>query len=119
MIYFLYSSVHPEVRRSNYDQLLSVYQKSLQTTLATYGFEEQTPTLEKVHSEAERAEYYGFTSYFMILPIAIADEDAFKVNYLRSDSKWMDAYNEDVFKSEFYKSAVQPDLKKWFNKGLF
>uniref|UniRef100_T1H8S9 CHK kinase-like domain-containing protein n=1 Tax=Rhodnius prolixus TaxID=13249 RepID=T1H8S9_RHOPR len=119
VIYFLYSSVHPEVRRSNYDQLLSVYQKSLQTTLATYGFEEQTPTLEKVHSEAERAEYYGFTSYFMILPIAIADEDAFKVNYLRSDSKWMDAYNEDVFKSEFYKSAVQPDLKKWFNKGLF
>ncbi|XP_073983326.1 uncharacterized protein isoform X2 [Rhodnius prolixus] len=120
VMHFLYTSVQPEVRRAYYEKLLSMYHKSLQTTLALYGFEDRTPTLKNIHSEAERIEYYGFITSLIVLPATSADvKDAFKLEYLNNDSKWTEAFNEDIFKSDLYKSAVQPELRKWFNKGLF
>ncbi|XP_073983324.1 uncharacterized protein isoform X4 [Rhodnius prolixus] len=120
VLYFLFVSVQPEVRRSNFDQLLSVYQKSLQTALANYGFEDRTPSLKNVQSEAERAEYYGLTCSLVLSPIGAAQQAGdFKIEYLNDENKWMDSLKEDVFNTDLYKSAVQPELRNWFNKGLF
>ncbi|KAK9512720.1 hypothetical protein O3M35_001085 [Rhynocoris fuscipes] len=120
VMHFISSSVQPDVRRRHFDKLLNIYVNSLKSTLAIYGMEDCSPTIDQINKELERIEYYGLVITLIMLPIVVAEgTDAFNMEELNIDGDPLEAFNPQNYKNERYKSAVQPELKAWFKKGLF
>ncbi|XP_073983322.1 uncharacterized protein isoform X2 [Rhodnius prolixus] len=120
IIYFLYVSVQPEVRRSHLNELISQYQKSLASTLSLYGIEGKAPTLDHILAEVKRLQYYAMAVNLIYLPITSTEvEKAFTLEGLNEGCCGMDAFNPKIFNTEMFKNSVQSELKRWYNEEIF
>ncbi|KAK9512729.1 hypothetical protein O3M35_001093 [Rhynocoris fuscipes] len=121
IMHFLHACVQPEIAHNMIDKILSVYHKSLKTTLAIYGMEDDSPTIEQIKAEAERIQYFGFIMNIILLPVT---SSTLPTKALDLENLFRDSENPKVFDPELHKTVkckevLEPVLKHWLKKGLF
>uniref|UniRef100_A0A0A9YN16 Ribosomal RNA small subunit methyltransferase G n=1 Tax=Lygus hesperus TaxID=30085 RepID=A0A0A9YN16_LYGHE len=72
IVYFLYTSAVPSVRRSRLEELFEAYQLSLEKNLNMFNYTGYKPTLDDVKSEWKRTQY-AHMCYNMFQPLMTAD----------------------------------------------
>ncbi|KAK9512728.1 hypothetical protein O3M35_001092 [Rhynocoris fuscipes] len=117
LLYFLHTSVHPDIRRAQHKELIAEYHRSLKSTLTDYGMEADTPTLDQIWTELKRLQYHALIMSLTIQAITSADEkEAFVLENLDETQK-KDAFNPAIFRSDRFKFSVQEELRKWAKDG--
>lgn len=58
--YFIYSCIHPKIRRENFIEILTTYHKALSNNLKFYHYPEfEIPTFQECIDEMKRIKYFG------------------------------------------------------------
>ncbi|BES95779.1 transferase activity, transferring phosphorus-containing groups [Nesidiocoris tenuis] len=119
IVYFIYSSMKPDERRSNIELFFETYHQSLISTLEFYGHSDGAPTLDDVRSEVERLEYFAFVVLTCVYPVVSADRtDAFDMDKISHETDYSTAYNPEIFKTDQYMDAVCEELRTYIGSGV-
>ncbi|KAK9512726.1 hypothetical protein O3M35_001090 [Rhynocoris fuscipes] len=120
ILYYMYTSVRVHDRTAYWNELIAEYHRSLKSTLTDYGMEADAPTLDQIHAELKRLEYYGFIVSLSIMPITIAEGDGkYEMEKLNDENGPENAFTTGIYNGENVKAAIQPVLRKFFDEGLF
>ncbi|KAK9512724.1 hypothetical protein O3M35_001089 [Rhynocoris fuscipes] len=120
IMYYMYTSVRVHDRTTYWNELIAEYHRSLKSTLTDYGMEADAPTLDQIHAELKRLNYYGLITNLTIMPITIAEGDGkFEMEQLNNENEPGKAYSTGIFTNENFKAAAQPVLKKFLEEGYY
>uniref|UniRef100_A0A0A9W3U8 Elongation factor 4 n=2 Tax=Lygus hesperus TaxID=30085 RepID=A0A0A9W3U8_LYGHE len=118
VIIFMFTSTHPQVRRRKQDDLLSVYQKSLEENLRSFNCQSYVPNLNDVISEFERVWYLSFVFNMTFFPLSSSSKcKPFEISKVL-DHTPQEVFDKSAFTDERLVPELQEDLKIYIEKGV-
>nr|XP_024215758.1 uncharacterized protein LOC112210490 [Halyomorpha halys] len=97
LIYFIYSSIQPEIRRQNYKSFIQLYYESLTSNLDRFGYEGSKPSLEEIENVMSRLSLFGLNFFLGFFPITNSvTDDAVDFDEL-FESNGEEGYNTRIF----------------------
>uniref|UniRef100_A0A146M5R7 CHK kinase-like domain-containing protein n=1 Tax=Lygus hesperus TaxID=30085 RepID=A0A146M5R7_LYGHE len=118
VIIFMFTSTHPQVRRRKQDDLLSVYQKSLEENLRSFNCQSYVPNLNDVISEFERVWYLSFVFNMTFFPLSSSSKcKPFEISKVL-DYTPQEVFDKSAFTDERLVPELQEDLKIYIEKGV-
>lgn len=118
LVFFIGTSIPPELRRRSKNVILEHYTESLSHYLGLYGLSDLAPSLEDVQKEMKRLDPYLFFVIFSEQAIQSSDlEDPFILEKLISKDD-DPAQNPKIFEGNF-KYQVDEELRQWAQENWF
>ncbi|XP_014274328.1 uncharacterized protein [Halyomorpha halys] len=118
VMFFLFYSIMPSIRRSNLELLLKCYHGSLIQSLDKFGYTGKKPTLEDLTLEFERVSFLGYCLYCSEFPALVTDlMDGYDIGGVMDDGS-EGGYSMDVYKDERLIDKIGPDIRIFAEKFL-
>ncbi|XP_014280974.1 uncharacterized protein [Halyomorpha halys] len=118
IVFLLFYSLVPSIRRSNTQVLLKSYHDSLIQSLDKFGYNGKKPTFEELTSEYERVSFYGYCLYCSEYPALVTDlKDGFDITEVMKEES-EGGYPIDVYKDQRLIDKIGPDLLTFVEKFL-
>ncbi|XP_014281496.1 uncharacterized protein [Halyomorpha halys] len=116
LIYYIYTSIKPDLRRQNYKSLIKFYHDSLTSSLDRFGFQGSKPSLNEIEENMERLS-------FCILAIFASGHaiDSSKTDNAMDitkifETKGEEGFNLSIFSEPGIKEKIADDLKTLVKK---
>ncbi|KAK9512733.1 hypothetical protein O3M35_001096 [Rhynocoris fuscipes] len=121
LTYFFYNSIRPDIRRSRYFDLLSIYHKTLKEFLGIYSYPmDEIPTLDCVINEMQRLKFFGISLLISIQAFTsteVPDSYDLFLAYANHQNP-ASGININIFNTESFRNKVEEDLKAFVKEGI-
>ena len=118
VVYYMYSSIEPQVRRANYSHLIKCYHDSLVESLDKFGYGGPKPTLQSITDTTERLFFFGLS--FSIASIGFmkcqAEDAADTDKVIKSEGE--EGFKFQALKDPQLAEVFGPDLIELVEKHL-
>ncbi|XP_014278092.2 uncharacterized protein [Halyomorpha halys] len=115
VIYFIYTSIKPHLRRQNYKSLVEHYYESLITLLDRFGYKGSKPSLEEIEGAMKQLSYFALGLFMGGFPVgAYKGTDAMDVNKLFKTGG-EEGFNLRIYSEDGIIEKIGEDIKTFLN----
>ncbi|XP_014281500.1 uncharacterized protein [Halyomorpha halys] len=116
LIYYIYTSIKPNLRRQNYKSLIIFYYDSLMSSLNRFGFQGSLPSLIEIEENMERLSFFILALFASGYAIDTSKtDDAMDITEAFA-TKGEEGFNIRVFSETGIKENIAEDLKTLVKK---
>ncbi|KAF6200774.1 hypothetical protein GE061_005219 [Apolygus lucorum] len=118
IVFFLFTSIVPTLRRNNLNLLLETYQEALEKNLKFFKWEGYIPSLQDVKSEYDRVAIIAFGFLATSMPVSSSALPELTLNFGSLFDVPEKVFNEGIFTEEKYVREVGPDFRAFCDAGV-